>query len=83
MNAPVIATDIRGSKDLLRNGCGILVPPRSPKHLAEAMNWILENEEKARNMGKKGRPLVLEKYDQDIVLSRQMEIYKELVDKDN
>jgi glycosyltransferase involved in cell wall biosynthesis len=83
MNTPAIATDIRGNRELLQNGCGILVPPRSPKYLAEAISWILENGCKARNMGKKGRPIVLSRYDQEIVLSKQMEIYYELIHKDN
>jgi hypothetical protein len=34
-------------------------------------------------MGKKGRPIVLSRYDQEIVLSKQMEIYYELIHKDN
>jgi len=83
MNAPAIATDIRGNRELLSEGCGILVPPRSPEHLAEAMTWILENEEKARNMGKMGRPLILSRYDQEIVLSKQMDICDELIHEDS
>ncbi len=79
MNTPVIATDIRGSRELLKNGCGILIPPRSPTHLAEAMMWIIENEDKAANMGKRGRLLVLGRYDEKIVLSQQMKIYNELI----
>ena len=81
MNIPIIATDIRGSKELLQNGCGILVPPGSPKDLAEAMRWILQNEDLARNMGEKGRPIILSRYDQEIVISKQMEIYYGLIHK--
>lgn len=79
MNVPNIATDIRGNRDLLKSGCGILTPPRSPRHLAEAMKWILDNEILAGNMGRKGRPLVLSRYSQEIVLSHQMKIYDELI----
>ena len=81
MNIPIIATDIRGSRDLLKSGCGILVPPRSPSKIAEAMTWILENNEAAANIGDRGRPLVLSRYDDKIVLSRQIQIYDELINR--
>lgn len=79
MNVPIIATDIRGNRELIQNGCGILVPPQSPEHISEAMKWVLENEDMAGNMGKKGRPIVLRRYDKEIVLSKQIEIYYELI----
>jgi len=81
MNTPVIATDIRGSRDLLKSGCGMLVPPRSPQHLANAMTWILENEEEAKQMGMKGRPAVLRTYDEEVVLARQKQIIDELINE--
>ena len=35
---PVIGTDIRGTRDLLENGCGILVPVGNIKELTKAMD---------------------------------------------
>lgn len=41
MGVPVIGTDIRGTRDLLADGAGVLVPVRSPAALAHAMNALL------------------------------------------
>ncbi len=77
LNAPAISTDIRGSRELLADGRGILVPVRSPERLAEAMVWILEHPDEARRMGEKGREIILARYDDPVVLARQLEIIDE------
>jgi glycosyltransferase involved in cell wall biosynthesis len=77
MNVPIIATDIRGTRELLDEGRGILIPIRDPERLAQAMAWILDHEDEAREMGAGGRDAVLENYDDSIVLARQMEIIEE------
>lgn len=41
MGVPVIGTDIRGTRDLLADGSGVLVPVKSPAALAHAMNALL------------------------------------------
>jgi len=77
MNIPIIATDIRGTRELLGEGRGILVPVKDPERLAEAMAWIMDNADEAREIGARGRDAVLANYDDRMVLARQMEIIKE------
>jgi len=55
METPVIGTDIRGTRDLLANGCGLIVKVGDIEALTQAMAWILDHPEEAQMMGKKGR----------------------------
>lgn len=43
LEVPVIGTDIRGIRDLLEDGAGVLVPPGNTQSLLQAMNWIIDN----------------------------------------
>ena len=45
---PVVATDVGGNSYLIKNmETGLLIPPRNPKILAEALSAILDNKELA------------------------------------
>lgn len=60
---PVIATDIAGIREVVRQGeTGWMVEPNNPKALAEAMNWLVENPAEAAKMGENGRAHVSEKF---------------------
>ncbi len=52
---PVIGTEIRGTRDLLQNGNGILVKVGDIQALTQAITWILEHPESAKTMGKGAR----------------------------
>jgi glycosyltransferase involved in cell wall biosynthesis len=54
MQTPVIGTDIRGTRDLLEGGCGLLFKVGDIKSLAGAMAWILDNPQAARVIGERG-----------------------------
>lgn len=49
---PVVATSVGGNLEVLRNGsCGILVPPRNPEKMAEAILSIISDPTKANALG--------------------------------
>jgi glycosyltransferase involved in cell wall biosynthesis len=57
---PVIATAAGGVPEIVIDGeSGLLVPPRSPDHLAEAIERLLENVELRRRLGDGGRARAL------------------------
>jgi glycosyltransferase involved in cell wall biosynthesis len=63
---PVVAADHGGAAEILRrtNG-GVLCEPGSADALAEAIRGLLENRERASEMGKTGRRAVAEHYNLD------------------
>lgn len=81
MEKPVIATDIRGCREAVDNGkTGILVPIKNPEKLAEALVYFLENPEKAREMGKKGREKVMREFDENLIFDKVKECYQKLME---
>jgi len=66
MGLPVITTQVPGCRELVENGrTGLLVPPRTTLHLAEALKQMCRMApETRRAMGLAGRRLVLQRYDQ-------------------
>jgi len=78
---PVIATDVRGNRDLISAGeNGILVPPRSPGKIAETITTLIEDEKLKEKLGKNARKTIEDKYTWDAVTNRILECY-ELLDK--
>lgn len=60
---PVVATTVGGIPELVRHGeTGVLVPPKDPQRLAEAMLGLLNEPALARTMGAAGRALVATTY---------------------
>jgi glycosyltransferase involved in cell wall biosynthesis len=55
---PVIGSDIRGTRDLLQGGSGLLVGPGEIVSLTESMRWILNNPAEAIVMAEQGRRAV-------------------------
>jgi glycosyltransferase involved in cell wall biosynthesis len=55
---PVIGSDIRGTRDLLQGGSGLLVGLGEIASLTESMRWILKNPTEAIVMAEQGRRAV-------------------------
>jgi len=53
LEKPVIATNIGGVPEVVKDGInGILVPPKSPEHVAKALERLLTDSELRRKLGK-------------------------------
>lgn len=76
METPVIAANIRGVRELLSDDCGILVEPKNPRVLAEAIKWIIENEEVAKIKAKYAREKVKKALDINVVLPQHLAVYE-------
>jgi glycosyltransferase involved in cell wall biosynthesis len=59
---PVVATDVGGVRDLLETGAGIVVPPRDPGALADALRTMLDDGAKRAAAGAEGKRQVDERY---------------------
>ena len=73
MQKPVIATDIRGSREEVDiNKTGVLVPIRDSNKLAEAIHKMQSNPAWARQLGLEGRKKALNHYDESKIISIQI-----------
>jgi len=73
MRLPVVATDVGGTGEVVRQGeSGLLVPAKDPVALAEAMRTVLADRERATAMGRLGREIVVERFSAAAMV-RQME----------
>ena len=63
VKCPIIATNVGGSKEVVQDGVtGILIPSRSPCHIADAINKLLLEEEKLTELGEAGYKHFLENF---------------------
>jgi glycosyltransferase involved in cell wall biosynthesis len=77
---PVVATPVGGTAEVVVDGeTGLLVPPRDPERLAEAIARVLADREYARHLGEAGRARVAERFSADAMARRILEIYDEVV----
>jgi glycosyltransferase involved in cell wall biosynthesis len=76
LQVPVIGTDIRGTRDLLQDGCGILVRLGDTQALARAMAWIVDHAHEAEEMGRRGRQR-MKGYDVRRIIALHQALYDE------
>jgi glycosyltransferase involved in cell wall biosynthesis len=77
---PVISTEIVGvAEDVKKNNAGVIVPPKDSKALADAIIYILKNEDLAKKMGENGRRLVEERYTWKGVAEQTEDVYEDLL----
>ena len=57
---------------------GILVDPKDPDQIADAINYLVQNKEEAYHMGQEGRRAVIEKFNCDVVSKEYVGIINSL-----
>jgi glycosyltransferase involved in cell wall biosynthesis len=80
VGTPVIGTDLEGNPELIVHGeTGLLVKPREPAGLAEALRTLIGDPERARAMGRAGRVLVERRFSTAIKVERTEALYRQLL----
>ncbi len=80
MGRPVVATRVTGVVDaLVDGGGGILVPPKDPAALADALSSLLNDPQKARRMGERGRRFVGERFQWRPIVDKTMKLYRRML----
>ena len=60
---PIVATPVGGTPELVTDGeTGLLVPPRDPEALAEALRRVLDDPDLARRLGEAARERVAQRF---------------------
>lgn len=73
---PVIATPVGGTPELVVDGeTGVLVPPRDPAALADAITALIADPERARALGLAGRERAEREFSETAMTARVLEVY--------
>jgi glycosyltransferase involved in cell wall biosynthesis len=77
---PVVATTVGGTPELVTDGeTGLLVPPRDPEALADALRRVLGDAELARRLGEAARARVAERFSAAEQERRILALYDDVV----
>jgi glycosyltransferase involved in cell wall biosynthesis len=79
-STPVIAYDLPLVRPIMEDAqCGILVKAKDVEALAQAMVYLLDHPSEAKEMGKRGRKAVVEKYSWEAEGKKLLGLYEELL----
>lgn len=80
MQLNAIVSDINGCNEIITNGDnGWIVPPKNVEQLQERMEWCMTNREESKDMGRKSRAVMVEKYERSYVWGEILKEYNELL----
>lgn len=82
MGVPIVATDIRGCREVVHpDQNGYLVPVRNAGALAAAIERILADDSLATRLGARARELALTEFDEQIIFGRVVKVYRRMLDE--
>ena len=77
---PVIATNIGGNPEIIRNGIeGILIPANNVEKLADAIQTLAEADELRKMMGKNAKKRMLEEFSQKIIYGSIEKLFDRII----
>jgi glycosyltransferase involved in cell wall biosynthesis len=76
---PIVTTDMPGCREVVRDGDnGLLVPPRAPAPLAEALRKLVDDPARRLAMGRCGRQRAVAEFSLDHVVAATLAVYQRL-----
>jgi glycosyltransferase involved in cell wall biosynthesis len=80
LNVPVVGTNVGGIPELIiNNETGILVPPENPEKLAQAVNELLSDKQKAEKLAVNGNTFVKNNMTWNVILPKYIKFYENLL----
>jgi glycosyltransferase involved in cell wall biosynthesis len=77
---PIVTTDVPGCREVVQDGVnGLLVPPRDPQALAQALETLARDPDLRKKMGENGRRLVLERFSGHQINQQTIAVYRTVV----
>ena len=78
----MIVTDVGGNAEAVIHGeTGLVVPPRDPKAISDAIITLAHDPEKRRRLGAAGRKRAEEQFSIVKCVKAHMELYEEMLDR--
>lgn len=78
---PIVASDIPGNRDLIVDGeSGVIAPLGDPAEIARQTYQLLENPERARQLGEAARECIATEFTVEKMVQRHAELYTSLID---
>jgi glycosyltransferase involved in cell wall biosynthesis len=76
----IVATDVPGCRDIVRHGTnGLLVPPKNPAALADAIALLLNDAPLRAAMGRRGREIAVNEFSEEQVIQQTLALYGQLL----
>lgn len=73
---PVVATAVGGTPELVVDGgTGLLVPPRDPRRLAQAIDLLIADPDRSRSLGAAGRRRLVEEFSAQRMVEQVLVVY--------
>jgi glycosyltransferase involved in cell wall biosynthesis len=77
---PLVTTDVPGCRHVVENGVdGLLVPPKNPAALAQAIGMLDDHPELRARLGGAARRKALALFDERTIVARTLDVYRELI----
>ena len=77
---PVVASNFSLWCKIMESlGCGVVVNPLKPKAIADAVQWLLEHPQEAKEMGKRGQKAVEAHYNWGVESKKLIDFYEALL----
>jgi glycosyltransferase involved in cell wall biosynthesis len=78
-NLPIISTNEGGIADIVKNNeTGFIIEKENSKQLSEKIKWLIDNPQKAKLMGEKGRDYFLKNYTSEVFEIRLKKILQDV-----
>jgi glycosyltransferase involved in cell wall biosynthesis len=76
----IVATDVPGCRDIVRHGTnGLLVPPKNPAALSDAIATLLNDPSLRAAMGRRGREIAVNEFSEEKVIQQTLALYRQLL----
>ena len=79
LEVPAVVTDARGHAELVGTDRGAVVPIGSVTRMAAEMDRLMRFPDEREAMGRRGRQLMIERYDLRLIIRDHEDLYAELV----
>ena len=76
----IVATDVPGCRDIVRNGQnGLLVPARDGKSLESTLRALIESPSLRARFSARGREIAVREFSQAVIIRETLNVYRELM----